>query len=256
VDEAQPKLCLAENVRGLISHDGGRTLDPMVRVFGEIGYKPIAPRLLKAMFYRVPQKRERVFVAAIRKDIFEVADLMWPQPYNRIYNLADALKRGDLYDCDVPDSDGQSYPERKKEIMDLIPPGGYWRDLPVALQKEYMKGSYYLGGGKTGIARRISWEEPCLTLTCAPAMKQTERCHPDETRPFAVREYARIQTFPDNWEFKGTQTSQYKQIGNAVPVNFAFEVGKSIVTFLNQSLEMQPLERRLLLLREQAELRL
>jgi DNA (cytosine-5)-methyltransferase 1 len=82
------------------------------------------------------------------------------------------------------------------------------------------------------MARRISWDEPCLTLTCAPAQKQTERCHPDETRPFTVREYARIQTFPDNWQFAGSLTSQYKQIGNAVPVNLAEEMGKALAATL------------------------
>jgi DNA (cytosine-5)-methyltransferase 1 len=96
-----------------------------------------------------------------------------------------------------------------------------------------MKGSFLLSGGKTGMARRISWDEPCLTLTCAPAQKQTERCHPEETRPFTVREYARIQTFPDDWIFQGSMTAQYAQIGNAVPVNFAEEIGKSLVQALN-----------------------
>ncbi|HBQ44068.1 MAG TPA: DNA (cytosine-5-)-methyltransferase, partial [Thiomicrospira sp.] len=110
---------------------------------------------------------------------------------------------------------------------------GYWRDLPDDLQREYMLKSYYLGGGKTGVARRLSWEEPSLTLTCAPAQKQTERCHPEETRPLTIREYARIQTFPDSWKFCGANSSQYKQIGNAVPVNLAFAVGKSIINFLN-----------------------
>ena len=127
----------------------------------------------------------------------------------------------------------QAYPKRKREIMAMIPPGGYWRELPLEIQKEYMKGSFHLSGGKTGMARRISWDEPCLTLTCAPAQKQTERCHPEETRPFTVREYARIQTFPDDWIFEGSMTSQYAQIGNAVPVNLSEEIGKSLVKALN-----------------------
>lgn len=118
--------------------------------------------------------------------------------------------------------------------MDMIPPGGYWRDLPLEQQKEYNMKSFYLGGGKTGMARRISWDEPCLTLTCAPAQKQTERCHPEETRPFTVNEYARIQTFPADWVFSGTMTNQYKQIGNAVPVNLAKENGYSVIKFLNE----------------------
>jgi DNA (cytosine-5)-methyltransferase 1 len=97
-----------------------------------------------------------------------------------------------------------------------------------------MQKSFYLGGGKTGIARRIAWDEPSLTLTCSPAQKQTERCHPDETRPFSIREYARIQTFPDDWKFAGSVSQQYKQIGNAVPVNLAKEIGTSVVCFLNE----------------------
>jgi DNA (cytosine-5)-methyltransferase 1 len=96
-----------------------------------------------------------------------------------------------------------------------------------------MKKSYFLGGGKTGMARRLSWHEPSLTLTCSPAQKQTERCHPEQTRPLTVREYARIQTFPDDWIFSGSLTSQYKQIGNAVPVNLAKSVGTSLITLLN-----------------------
>ena len=102
------------------------------------------------------------------------------------------------------------------------------------LQKEFMLKSYYLGGGKTGVARKLSWDEPSLTLTCAPAQKQTERCHPDEVRPLTIREYARIQTFPDTWEFLGSTSSIYKQIGNAVPVNLAFAVARSIVRVLNK----------------------
>ena len=89
-----------------------------------------------------------------------------------------------------------------------------------------------MGGGKTGMARRLAWNEPSLTLTCSPAQNQTERCHPDETRPLTVREYARIQTFPDNWQFMGTMAAQYKQIGNAVPVNLAHTVGDSLSNLL------------------------
>lgn len=84
-----------------------------------------------------------------------------------------------------------------------------------------------------GVARRLSWDEPSLTLTCAPAQKQTERCHFIETRSLTVREYARIQTFPDSWEFRGSLTSQYKQIGNAVPVNLGQALGISLVKLLN-----------------------
>ena len=232
--EAEPKVFLAENVKGLKSHDGGRTLETMVEVFKSMGYEVLEPTVLKAIHHNVPQKRERLFIVGIKKEYASKVTFQWPKASEKIYNLEDALKKGELFDCDVPLSDGQKYPEKKRKILDLIPAGGYWRDLPLALQKEYMMKSFYLGGGKTGIARRIAWDEPSLTLTCSPAQKQTERCHPEETRPFTVREYARIQTFPDDWEFMGSMTNQYKQIGNAVPVNLAFAVGKSLVALLDE----------------------
>jgi len=233
VNEVKPDICVGENVRGLFNHENGRTLQGMVSVLDEIGYNVVLPvKVLKAINYNVPQKRERLFLVGIRKDLKTTYN--YPRPYSKIYNLEDALKKGTLFKNDVPLSEGSKYPDSKKRILDLIPPKGYWRDLPVKLQKEYMLKSFYLGGGKTGMARRIGWDEPCLTLTCSPAQKQTERCHPDETRPFTVREYARIQTFPDEWIFAGSVSQRYKQIGNAVPVNLAKEIGYSIISCLNQ----------------------
>lgn len=232
VQEVNPLICVGENVRGLLSHDNGKTLQGMISILDEIGYNVVPVQVLKAIHYQVPQKRERLILVGIRKDIN--IQYNYPKPFKKLYTLKDALKQGELFDCDVPKSNGAKYPESKKAVLDLVPPKGYWRDLPLDIQKAFMGGSFHLGGGKTGIARRIGWDEPCLTLTCSPAQKQTERCHPDETRPFTVREYARIQTFPDDWEFSGSMAQQYKQIGNAVPVNLGREVGYSIIKFLNE----------------------
>lgn len=232
VMEVNPIICIGENVRGLLSHQNGKTLEGMISILDEIGYNVVPVQVLKAVNYKVPQKRERLILVGVRKDV-DIA-YHYPLPDNRIYTLQDALKKGELFDTDVPKSPGVSYPKSKKEVLDLVPPKGYWRDLPLDIQKEFMGGSFHLSGGKTGMARRIGWDEPCLTLTCSPAQKQTERCHPDETRPFTVREYARIQTFPDDWGFAGSVAQQYKQIGNAVPVNLGREIGYSIVKFLNE----------------------
>lgn len=233
VEETKPAICVGENVRGLLNHEDGRTIEGMVSILNEIGYNVITPRIFKTIFYRVPQKRERVLIVGIRKDI-DLRLFEFPKPHKKVYTLKDALKKGELFNTDVPESTGTKYPKSKKDVLDQVPEGGYWRDLPLELQKEYMGGSFYLGGGKTGMARRMSWSEPSLTLTCSPAQKQTERCHPEETRPFTVREYARIQTFPDDWVFSGSMSHQYKQIGNAVPVNFAKEVGYAVIRFLNK----------------------
>ena len=233
IKEIKPKVFMGENVKGLFSHNNGKTLQVIKDVIKDLGYTLVEPRVLKAILYQVPQKRERLFLIAIRNDIADKVVFQFPSPYKRVCTLRDAFYKGVLYDCDVPKSIGQKYPKRKGEIMDLVPEGGNWKNLPIDIQKEYMKGSMLLGGGKTGIARRLSMDEPSLTLTCAPAMKQTERCHPIETRPLTVREYARIQTFPDEWQFMGTMDAQYKQIGNAVPVNLAYAVGRSLIRLFN-----------------------
>ena len=230
----KPQICIAENVRGLVSHDNGKTLKTIIDVMeNDIGYDVISPEICQAIFYEVPQKRERLFLIGIKKGSGLIFN--YPDKVSEPYTVKDALKKGRLFKTNVPKAEFQKYTKRKQQIMSKVPGGGNWRDLPEKLQKEYMGGSYHLGGGKTGIARRLSWDEPSLTLTTAPAMKQTERAHPEENRPLTYREYARIQTFPDNWKFMGSLNSKYKQIGNAVPVNLAKYIGYEIINTLNKT---------------------
>lgn len=224
VKEVQPKIFLAENVRGLVSHDHGRTLDTIIEVLEDLGYTT-QYQVLNAAYYGVGQKRERIVIIGIRNDL--ALEFTYPKADDKMTTLRQALK-------DCPPSIGEEYSEKKRKVLELVPPGGCWVDLPEDVAKAYMGKSYYSGGGRRGMARRISWDEPSLTLTCSPSQKQTERCHPEETRPFTVREYARIQSFPDDWRFCGGITDQYKQIGNAVPVEMARRIGvqlkKAILT--------------------------
>jgi DNA (cytosine-5)-methyltransferase 1 len=222
VKEVRPKIAMGENVRGLEKHDGGRTLAIMIEELENLGYR-VAYKILRAQYFDVPQKRERLIMIATRKDLD--MPIIFPKEKDYTISIREALEN-------CPFSEGQQYPPKKKAILKLVPPGGYWKDLPLKLQKEYMKSSFHMGGGKTGMARRLSWDEPSLTLTCSPAQKQTERCHPEETRPLNVREYARIQTFPDSWQFEGSISAAYRQIGNAVPVNLAYCVGRCLIAML------------------------
>ena len=222
--QLQPKMFLAENVKGLTTHDGGKTLQTMLDVFEELGYK-VEWQVLNAWDYGVAEKRQRVVIIGTRKDLADTVKFKYPKPHDYKPVLRDVLQN-------VPESVGAKYPEKKKKVFDLVPPGGYWRDLPDDVARDYMKSCYFMEGGRTGIARRISWDEPSLTLTCSPMMKQTDRCHPDESRPFTTREYARIQSFPDEWNFAGKMNDIYKQIGNAVPVELAKEVGLEIMNAL------------------------
>ena len=222
--QVKPKMFLVENVKGLATNDHGRTLETMINVFENLGYEATY-KVLNAWDYGVAEKRERLIIIGIRNDIN--ISYSYPKPYNYRPVLKDVLKN-------VPISKGQKYSYAKTQVMKLVPQGGYWRDLPDEIAKEYMGKSYYSGGGRTGMARRMSWDEPSLTLTTSPSQKQTERCHPAETRPFTIREYARIQSFPDSWKFCGGIGTIYKQIGNAAAVNFGKEMALSIIASLNQ----------------------
>ena len=226
--DIMPKVFIAENVKGLVNHDNGQTLNIMIKVFEDLGYE-VQWNVLRAIDYGVAQKRERIFIIGVRSDLVKKHKVKYsfPEVFDYSLTLKDVLQN-------VPTSPGAQYPESKKRVLKLVPPGGYWRDLPENIAKEYMGKSYYSGGGRTGMARRLSWDEPSLTLTCSPAQKQTERCHPDEIRPFTVREYARIQSFPDEWEFPVSMSNAYKQIGNAVPVKLAEVIGLSVIELLNR----------------------
>ena len=173
------------------------------------------------------QKRERLITIGIRKDLKEQITYSFPEPHEYKPVLKDILK-------DVPDSPHIPYGENKRKLFHLVPPGGYWRDIDPKLAKAYMKSCWEMGGGRTGILRRLSMDEPSLTVLTSPSQKQTERCHPTEDRPFTIRENARCQSFPDDWEFCGNVASQYKQVGNAVPVNLAYEVAKQIHRALSE----------------------
>lgn len=231
IKEIKPTCFLAENVKGLLSHDNGNTIKTIIDVFSDLGYFVFSPLLLNANDYEVAQKRERIFLFGVKKDLKKQFTFNEPVKKNKI-TLRDIFEKNDYYLQPIPSSKGVNYSEVKKKIFEKIPPGGYWRNLNIDEQKLYMGKMFDSGGGKTGVLRRLSLDEPSLTLLTSPSQKQTERCHPLEIRPLNIREYARIQSFPDDWIFSGSISSQYKQIGNAVPVNLAYHIGLNIINQL------------------------
>lgn len=214
IDECEPKIFLIENVVGLVTHEKGNTFENLMDAVRSKGYI-VSYKIMNANDYGVAQKRKRVIIVGARKEF------KFPEPDTYKPVLSDALKG-------VPISHGMTYTTEKENVMRQVPPGGCWVDLPDDVKARYMGNAINSGGGKRGMARRLAWNEPCLTLTTSPCQKQTERCHPTETRPLTVREYARIQSFDDGYVFKGSIASQYRQIGNAVPVELAYRIGVSL----------------------------
>ncbi|MDR3296424.1 MAG: DNA cytosine methyltransferase [Clostridiales Family XIII bacterium] len=216
----RPKVFLFENVRGLLTHNNGHTYQTILDIFSEAGYA-IQKKIMNAWDYGVPQKRERLITIGIRDDLVNELEITFPAKHDYKPVLRDIL-------ADVPKSEGTRYSDYKRKIFELVPPGGYWRDIPEEIAREYMKSCWDMEGGRTGILRRLSLDEPSLAVLTSPSQKQTDRCHPTEARPFTIRENARVQCFPDEWVFCGRVGSQYKQVGNAVPVGLAFEIAKEI----------------------------
>lgn len=134
--------------------------------------------------------------------------------------LRDAI--GDLEEKSMEVLD---FSPRKKSFLSMVPPGSNWRSLPIEVQEESMGRAWHAKGGRSGWWRRLTFELPCPTLVTMPNHSSTSLCHPYETRALSVREYARIQEFPDNWQFSGKVSEKYTQIGNAVPVRLGEVAG-------------------------------
>lgn len=224
----QPKMFLFENVKGLLTLDQGKTFRTILNIFEEQGYTATY-KVLNAWEYGVPQKRERLITVGIRNDLINKAKFDFPKKYDYKPTMRDVK-----LDVNPSKDECVRYSKYKEEVFSLVPPGGYWRDINPDIAKQYMKTCWFMGGGRTGILRRIGLDEPSLTVLTNPGMKQTDRCHPLEVRPFSYRENARIQTFPDSWGFWGKLSEKYKQVGNAVPVNLSKEIGLQIIKTLEE----------------------
>lgn len=251
IDYIRPRFFVMENVKGIMSaplkhvptaeHDDndpdqklGTILDVILSEFNKLRYKTVYG-LLDAVNYGVPQFRERFVLIGSRdnESIFPPVPTHFQMHQNPAYRwktVGEAIK--DLENN--PGECGTLTPERMKYLR-MVPEGGNWRDLPKELIPEAMGGAFESGGGKVGFYRRLSYSQPSPTITTAPAQKATMLCHPTKDRPLSVKEYARLQQFPENWQFTGTTAAKYKQIGNAVPVGLAKAIGEAVLATANNT---------------------
>ena len=251
--ELKPKYAVIENVRGLLSApfamdypadkgfgysektpavSKGGALSHIIKKLEEGGYT-VSFNLYNAANYGAPQKRERVVIFCSR-DGERVPYLNPTNSENGDYGLPKWKTLGEALQ-NINDSDPEfiSFPEKRLKYYRMLKEGQYWKDLPEDLQKEALGPSYYLGGGKTGFLRRLDMNKPSPTLVTDPTMPATDLCHPYLDRPLSIREYMRIQEFPDDWSIFGSTKDKYRQIGNAVPVSLGVAIGKQIKDLLD-----------------------
>jgi DNA (cytosine-5)-methyltransferase 1 len=260
IENIKPKFAVIENVRGLLSATysinlkeeeeiylppelkelKGATMYYIYNRLRDSGYQ-ISFNLYNSANYGTPQSRERVIIVCSR-----VNDYV---PYLKPTHSKDGefdLKKWNVLKNAFKGLNGNNdeyikFPEKRLKYYRLLKAGENWRNLTEELQKEALGKSYYLGGGKTGFYRRLSWDKPSPTLVTHPAMPATDLCHPEEDRPLSVSEYKRIQEFPDKWKIKGSLINKYKQIGNAVPVSVGKAIGQLIISLSrNEELENIP----------------
>lgn len=247
VGEAQPRFFVMENVKGVFSSavrhrplskrgPGHPPLTPEEEMGS--GFQLILEELIASRYYTVfdllnsadfgvPQRRERVVFIGSRDG--ERVRIPTPTHAGKLepdrepwVTLRDALH-------DLP---GQhtynSLPLGWQGYMRLISEGQNWRNLPEEVQAEALGAAYKSWGGRSGFFRRLSWDAPAPSITTDPMSKATMLGHPSELRSLSVEECARLQQFPDTWEFAGGIPQQYIQIGNAVPVGLGKALGDSI----------------------------
>lgn len=263
----QPKFFLMENVRGLLSaslkhrkiaerpENGGLPLaddelpGSVVRQFATelasingYGYR-VDCFEVNSVNYGSPQIRERVLFFGNRYNFkvdFPLPTHVNPAIINNQLSLVNDNKkpwrtlRDAIGDLSENNPELLDFSPRKKYFLSMVPEGGNWRSLPEEFQKESMGRAFFAKGGRSGWWRRLNFDLPCPTLVTMPNHASTSLCHPKETRVLSVKEYARIQEFPDEWIFCGKTPEKYAQIGNAVPVRLGYVAGSVLAEKLDE----------------------
>lgn len=246
VKKVRPKFFIIENVKGLLTLENGFFKKDIVERFGSLGYN-INYKVLRASEYGVPQSRERVFFVGLSIDYFGNKYFEYPIP-NKVDFVSTEEAISDLPSLDnkesqyeyssepkndfqklmrknnkgiIHNNDGTNHTDKTISIINLVPDGGNIRDLP----SEYYKVRNYNASFK-----RMDSQKPSTTIDCG----HRNYFHYKENRVPTVRESARIQSFPDRFIFKGSKTSQYTQVGNAVPPLVAQALAKQINELLDE----------------------
>lgn len=243
VKELNPQWVVFENVEGFKKFEKGSVVKELVNRFNSLGYNT-KYNILWASDYGVPQNRNRFFLVANRLGI----DFEFPKPFNKkisvweaIYDLP-TLLNGDSFEK-LPyknhelneytklmrlgsEQSYQNYVSRNKDYVieryKYIKQGQNWEAIPADLMKNYKE----ISNTHSGIYKRLEANKPSVVIA---NYRKNMLIHPFENRGLSVREAARLQSFPDNFIFKGNLMNIQQQIGNAVPPLLAKAIFEKII---------------------------
>jgi DNA (cytosine-5)-methyltransferase 1 len=241
VEGLQPNWVVLENVTGMTSAGGGAAVQAIIHGLESLGYE-VRAEILRAEEYGVPQERRRIVFIGNRLGL----PIVYPNPTHGFgahpfVTVMDAisdlpiLKNGEDGGVQSYGSEARSAFQYKMragsngvtnhsaanlskinlERLRHIPQGGSWRDIPFDLLPEGMKRAKR--SDHTKRYGRLNWHGLASTILTKCDPHWGAYFHPDQDRTLTVREAARLQSFPDWFEFKGSRTDQYVQVGNAVP---------------------------------------
>jgi len=250
IREVRPRFFVMENVKGLMSapvrhiphternghprvgdEEAGSAFQIVRNELLSLGYT-LKHSVVDAVHYGVPQFRERLIILGSRdgEDLFIPIPTHFQKhqsPNHRWQTLRQAIAN-----IESDPGSGARFSPARQRLLELVPEGGNWKSLPEEIIMGAMGGAYESAGGKVGFYRRLSYDQPSPTLVTSPVQKSTMLTHPTGAppRPLSVREYARIQQFPDDWKFAGDINNCYRQIGNAVPVGLGRAIGMTLMS--------------------------
>ena len=226
VASSKPKAFLLENVAGLVSKTHKSHYRALKTALSDIGYV-LSEKLVDCSMYGLPQRRERIFVVGIRKDLDR--SFIFPSYTGQKINIRRAV--GDLPDptAEIPDHMGVGIRKDEAPFIEHVPIGGNWKDLPITMQLAFMGKCYILGGGKTGYLRKIAFDGVANTITSTISGKfnaqivdnrdkYKDMTVPQACRRFTVRECLRLQGVPDSFRFpKGVPTAKKYERCSGIP---------------------------------------
>lgn len=225
----KPEFFVLENTDALTQEKKRYILDNFLNIADALGYD-VKYKVLNAHNYGNVQKRNRVIVVGVRRDIDN--EYIFPEPTTEKKYVKDIIIPGEeVGEC-------AKYDSKREYIASFVPQGGNWRNLPTEeLIEQALQGNYApekRKGGMTGVYRRLSMADGyiCPTLVTSPVQRNTMAIHPLENRPLSIKEYKRAQGIPDDYEILGSIANKYKFIGNAVPFELAKAISSSIYTSL------------------------